>query len=386
MKRIFFLLLLALFAAGCNNKKSFTVHGLIKGKTEKYIYLNRVDVNTPVLIDSAKISGKGSFRFNVKAAEPDFYQLGFSKTNFITLLAEPQEKITLSFNSQNLYENYTVAGSPGSSKLKSLDASLAETKRKLDSLTTVYNKAAKEPGFKTIGPVLDAEFAGLAKAQRKKNIEFIINNINSLASIKALYQTLTPETYVLYEQNDLQYLKIVTDSLTRHYPNSKHVKALASDLKNEMNKMYAEKLGAMASKFPQAKLDPDLMNTDGKRIALSSLKGKYVLLTFWSFKSKECVVENLQLKQYYKLYHGRGLEIYQINVDESESDWQKAVGFDELPWISTREDDPRVLANARVFNVTTLPANFLFDREGNIIASNLHDKTLQLKLDQLFTK
>jgi peroxiredoxin len=386
MKRIFFLLLLALFAAGCNNKKSFTVHGSIKGKTEKYIYLDRVDVNTPVLIDSARISGKGSFRFNVKAAEPDFYQLGFSKTNFITILAEPQEKITLSFNSKNLYENYTVAGSPGSSKLQSLDATLAETKRKLDSLTTIYTQAAKEPGFEARGPALDAEFASLAKAQRKKNIEFIINNINSLASIKALYQTITPETYVLYEPNDLQYLKIVADSLTRHYPNSKHVKALASDLKNELNKMFTEKLGAMAGKFPQVKLDPDLMNTDGKRIALSSLKGKYVLLTFWSFKSKECVIENLQLKELYKLYHSKGLEIYQINVDESKSDWQKAVGFDELPWISTREDDPLVLANARVFNVTTLPANFLFDRDGNIIGSNLHDKTLQLKLEQLFTK
>jgi len=378
-------MLLALFAAGCNNKKSFTVHGLIKGKTEKYIYINRVDVNTPVLIDSAKISGKGRFRFTVKASEPDFYQLGFSGTNFVTLLAEPQEKITLIFNSKNLYENYTVSGSPGSSKVQSLDVTLAETKRKLDSLTLIYNKAAKEPGFETRGPALDAEFASLAKAQRKKNIEFIINNINSLASIKALYQTITPDTYVLYEPNDLQYLKIVTDSLTRHYPNSKHVKALASDLSKEMNKMYADKLGALASKLPQVKLDPDLMNIEGKRIALSSLKGKYVLLTFWSFKSKECVIENLQLKQYYKLYHSKGFEIYQINVDESEKDWKQAVGFDELPWISVREDDPRNLANARVFNVTTLPANFLFDREGNIIGSNLHDKILQIKLEQLFT-
>jgi peroxiredoxin len=386
MKRIFFLLLPALFLAGCNNKKSFTVHGSIKGKTEKYIYINRLDVNTPVLIDSAKISGKGSFRFTVKATEPDFYQLGFSTTNFITLLAEPQEKINLSFSTKNLYENYTVSGSPGSSKLQVLDTSLAGTRRKLDSLTTVYKQSAKEPGFETKGAALDAEFAGLAKAQRKKNIEFIINNINSLASIKALYQKLTPETYVLYEPNDLQYLKIVTDSLTRHYPNSKHVKALAADFKNEMNKMYAEKLGAMASKFPQAKLDPDLMNTDGKRIALSSLKGKYVLLTFWSYKSKECVIENLQFKGYYKLYHNKGFEIYQINVDESESDWKKAVGFDELPWISTREDDSRNLLNAKLFNVTTLPANFLFDKEGNIIGSNLHDKTLQLKLEQLFTK
>ncbi len=88
--------------------------------------------------------------------------------------------------------------------------------------------------------------------------------------------------------------------------------------------------------LPPAKLDPELKDIDGKRISLSSLKGKYVLLTFWSFRSKECIVENLQFKEYYKKYKNKGFEIYQINLDESEQDWKKAVKFDELPWISTQ--------------------------------------------------
>lgn len=386
MKRIFFLSLLTLFAAGCINNKSFTVHGVIKVKSKKYIYLNRIDVNTPVFIDSARINRNGRFHFTVKGFEPDFYQLGFSKTNFITLLAEPKEKIKLSFTSKNLYENYSISGSSGSEKLQVLDGTLAKTKMKLDSLTTLYNNASKEPGFDKRGPELNSEYSKLIKAQRKKNIEFIINNISSLAAIKALYQTITPETYVLYEPNDLQYLKIVTDSLTRHYPNSKNVQALARDLNNELNKMYTDRLGKMANELPQAKLDPDLENIDGKRIALSSLRGKYVLLAFWSFQSRECVSENLQLKELYKLYHSKGLEIYQINVDDSEADWRKAVQFDELPWISTREDDPRNPVNTRLFNVTSVPYNFLFDKGGNIIGTNLHNRMLQLKLEQLFSK
>lgn len=385
MKRILFLLLPALIAAGCNNNKSFKVKGVLKDRTEKYIHLNRIDVNTPVLVDSAKISKKGQFRFNVKATGPDFYQLGFSSTNFITLLAEPAEKINISFNSKNLYENYEISGSAGTLKLKELDTTLALTKKKLDSLTVVYNNAAKEPGFEAKVPALNAEFVRIAKAQRKSNIEFIIKNINSFAAIKALYQRLTPDTYVLYEPNDLQYLKIVSDSLTRHYPNSRQVKALARDLSNEMNRMKLQKIEAMAENLPQEKLNPNLKNLDGKRIAMSSLKGNYVLLTFWSFTSKECIVENIQLKEYYKLYHRKGLEIYQINLDENENDWKNAVRYDELPWISTREDDPRNPSTARLFNVKSLPSNFLFDKDGNIIGSNLHDRSLQLKLEQLFT-
>ncbi len=386
MRRILFLLAFACLAAACKNKDSFRVNGVIKGDSKKYIYINRVDVNTPVFIDSAKISKGGAFSFKVKASEPDFYQLGFSTGNFITLLADPGEKIGLSFNSANLYESYTVTGSEGSSKLRDLDNTLAVTKRKLDSLSTLYANASKEPGFDIKGPSLETGYNNLIKAQRKKNIEFIINNINSLAAIKALYQTITTDAYVLYEPNDIQYLKIVTDSLTRHYPNSRHVQALARDLKKEMDNFYAQKLETMANKMPQVTLDPKLLNLEGNRIALSSLHGKYVLLTFWSVRSAECIQENLQLKQLYKLYNKKGFEIYQINLDANETAWKTAVRYDELPWISTREDDPVNPANARLFNVTSLPSNYLFDREGKIIATNLHDRSLQLKLEQLFIK
>ena len=102
--------------------------------------------------------------------------------------------------------------------------------------------------------------------------------------------------------------------------------------------------------------------------------------------SKECIAENLQLKEFYKLYNKKGFEIYQINLDENESSWKSAVKFDELPWISTREDDPLNPKNALLFNVKSLPTNYLFDKEGKIIASNLHGRSLQLRLDQLFNK
>jgi thiol-disulfide isomerase/thioredoxin len=386
MKRILSLLTLVLITYGCNNKSSFTVEGVIKDKSKKYIYINRLDVATPVLIDSAKISRKGRFSLRIKAAEADFYQLGSSASDFITLLGEPGEKIKLVFEGKNLFEHYTVTGSAGSEKLRILDKDLADTKRKLDSLSTLYSKASGEPGFDIRKPLLEEQFNNLIREQRKKNITFIISNTGSLASIKALYQKINPETYVLYDPKDLQFLKIVTDSLTLHYPNSKHVQALARDFTKEMNQMYVNQIGQITKDLPQTKLDPVLINSDGKRIALSSLRGKYVLLTFWSLLSKECVAENLQLKEFYKLYNRKGFEIYQINLDQKEEDWKTAVKFDELPWISTKEDDPNNPVYAKIFNVQTLPTNYLFDKDGKIIGSNLHGKSLQIKLDQLFNK
>jgi thiol-disulfide isomerase/thioredoxin len=362
------------------------VNGIIKDSKEKYIYINLLDVDKPVLIDSAKISRKGSFRFSVKTKGTDFYQLGFSTKNFITLLAEPGEKINLLFKGKNLFENYKIDGSAGSEKLQTLDLTLADTKRKLDSLNIIYNKASGETGFDTRKSLIEAEYSDLIKAQRKKNIEFIINNVNSLASIKAIYQRINSDTYVLYEPYDLQYLKIVTDSLTRHYPNSKQVQALARDFEKEMNQLNFSRIEQLTKDKPRTELDPHLKDMAGNRIALSSLKGKYVLLSFWSVQSKDCITENLQLKELYKLYHKKGFEIYQINLDEDEPAWKAAVRFDELPWINTREDDPKDPKNAILFNVKNLPANYLFDKESKILTFNIHGRDLQLQLEQLFNK
>jgi len=384
MKRILFLLCLVLFFTGCTNKSSFRIDGTINGEKKKYVYVHRVEVNTPILIDSTKVSNSGKFSFRIKASEPDFYQLGSSNDNFITLLAEPGEKIRLEFKGKTLFQNYSVTGSEGSAKILALDSKLNHTKRQLDSLSTIYQKLSKEPGFEAKGPVLEAEYKILIDNQRKSNIEFIIKNLSSMASIKALYQRINSEAYVLYDPRDLQYLKIVTDTLTSRYPNSKNVQALARDFEKEMNQMYMRKLEQMTKDLPQTKLDPVLADVTGKRIALSSLRGKNVLLTFWSVGSKESVAENIQLKEYYKKYNKRGFEIYQINLDENEAAWKQAVKFDELPWISTREDDPLDPKNAILFNVRSLPANYLFDTEGNIVASNIHGRTLRLKLEQIF--
>ncbi|HUX94462.1 MAG TPA: TlpA disulfide reductase family protein [Bacteroidales bacterium] len=386
MKRLLFLLIIIIVYSGCKEKNSIKINGVIEGKKSGTIIINRLDLNTPVFIDSVKISKKGTFHLRVRSNEPDFYQVSLTPDNFITLLAEPGEKINLQFNSQILYDNYTVTGSAGSEKLRILDESLINTKKKLDSLSNAYTIASSNPGFDQRGPELETKFNELIKLQRKKNIEFIITNTTSLAAIKAVYQRIDPDTYVLYDPKDLQYLKILSDSLKKYYPNSKHVQALSRDFQSELTQMNANQLARLSEQLEPIKLNPDLKNPDGKRISLESLKGKYVLVTFWSVRSKDCINENTQLKEFYKMYNKKGFEIYQINIDADTSLWKSAVKYDELPWINTRENNPSDPATARLFNVRELPANYLFDKEGNIEATNLHGKTLKLKLEQLFNK
>ena len=384
MKKYFILIIPFLVLISCTNRNSFTVKGTLKSADKKVIYISRVNVNEIIPVDSAQIGKSGSFRFRIKAEEPDFYQVGDSTGDFVTLLASPGEKINLGFISKRLSENYTVTGSEGSEQVRILDMKLLETKTRLDSISDLYKKAEKEPGSEIKRKGFEDEYIRLMKEQRKFNIEFILKNMNSLAAIKAVYQKIDDQTYVLYESRDLQYMKIVSDTLNKYYPASKHTKALLSNFSQEMNRFYSRQLEQLSSTLPETKLDPNLKDINGRRVKLSSLKGKYVLLAFWSVGSRESVAENLQLKEFYRNYNRKGFEIYQINLDEDEEAWKAAVKFDELPWISTREDDPADPVNARLYNVKTLPANYLYDREGKVIATNLHGRTLQIKLSQLF--
>jgi thioredoxin-related protein len=384
MKRFVAFSIFVLLVAGCSDKNVFKIEGNLLNHEKGHIYLNRLDVDISVRIDSSKIRNNGTFKFKVKASEPDFFQIGFSDSDFITLLAEPGEKIKLTFKGKYLYDNYEILGSPGSEKIKVLDIVLANSKRKIDSLRTIYEQMLNKPEFNEKEKTIDEEFVRILKEQRKNNIEFILKNLSSLASIKALYQKIDENTYVLFDQRDLQFFKLVSDTLIYHYPNSKQAQALKKNFEKELNRMVINKIDQLAKDIPATTLDPDLKDLNGKRVALSSLKGKYVLLTFWSAASEDCIAENLELKQFYRTYSKKGFEIYQINLDPDEVTWKNAVKFDELPWISVREDDPANPVTARIFNVKSLPTNYLFDKSGNIIATNIHYKNLQLKLSQVF--
>ena len=384
MKKYLIPAIIIIVCFGCAKKKAIKITGNIPEKTSGYVYINRLDVNTPTLIDSVKINKNGEFKIKLKASVPDFYQVALAADNFITLLASPGENIDLTFSSRQLFDNYIVKGSEESEKVRFIDQSLIDAQKRLDSLSTAYNIASSEPDFETKGPELENIYNDVVKLQRRKNIEFILNNLTSLASIKAVYQRIDPETYVLYDPRDIQYMMHVADSLGKYYPNSKHVQALVRNFENELNTFNTSRIIAASEQIDQKELNPSLRNTEGRRISLESLRGKYVLLTFWSARSEDCVQENIDLKQFYRLYNRRGFEIYQINLDADEEFWKAAVKYEELPWISVREDDPTNPVVAQLFNVRELPANYLFDRSGDIIASNLHGRALRIKLEQLF--
>lgn len=384
-KKTVFFILLSLSIIACNNDSNIIITGNHHVKINEYLYLSRVNLNIPEFIDSVRLNKSGKFKIKIDYPEPVFYTIGFSSNEFITVVAEPGDRIHLEFMGKRLQNNYSVEGSVESEKVRMLDRKLGQTIIILDSLNTRYQEIIDKEGDSEKATEIEQEYINILNDQRNHNIAFILDNLSNLSSIKALYQKINENTFVLYQQRDLQYLKLVADSLGKYYPDITLTKSLKENLEDEINQMYIGRITSAAENLTPVSLDADLIDLNGKRVRLSDLmNNNYVLLSFWSAESKECIANNLFLKQMYQLYHNRGFEIYQVNLDTDESLWKNSVKYDELPWVSVREDDPSNPLTARMFNITSVPANYLFDQKGEIIGKDLLGRSLRIKLGQIF--
>lgn len=378
------MLLAVSLLAGCNNENKVVIKGSFTVPAEGVVYLDQSEVDRNIRVDSAMIK-RGQFKFVTEVTGPEFYQLRFTGNEFVALLVMPGENISLEIGKTPVAMNYTVQGSPGSADIRMLDQQLLVTKTRLDSISNIYNSlSANDMDIR--GAELQKTYTEAVEAQRKFNIKFVVENISSMSSIQALYQRIDENTYVLYQPRDLQYLKIVSDSLSVRYPVSRHVRALKENVTTELNQMYIDRISSIAMQMPETSSSPELPDINGKMVSVASLKGKYVLVSFWSTTSEESMNQLPVLRSIYNDYHRKGLEIYQISLDPDAERWKNVVRYEEIPWISVREPDPENPVYARLMNITYLPSNLLYDPQGNIINTNLTGRNLLIRMDQLFNK
>lgn len=373
MKNTFLALLCAtLFCCSCSNN-DVRVGGKFFGLTAKSVYLEQMTASGQTIIDSVELAKDGSYRFVIKNAPktPSIYNIIYNNERIPLLLTAGQSVTVGSMGS--VLANYTVSGSEESELLREFNREYITGMQELNAKVAAYAEA---------GESLKTEIAQLYTAKlreiKRNQISFIIKNKSAIAAVYALYQRLPDEKYLVNSESDLIYFRTVADAVSKRYPTSPFVVTL----RNDVARMEAQT--SLLNTIEERDY-PDIVADDmyGKQVKLSELEGNVILVDFWAAELGNSNALNADLKNIYEKYEADGFRVYQVSFDTSKATWIKAVQEQKLPWVSVCDFRGQASPIMGVYNVRSLPSNYLIDRNGRIVAKNVYSDALEEQLKKI---
>jgi peroxiredoxin len=338
-------------------------------------------------VDSVIPEKDGSFSFRTDTQTPSFYVLSMGSDDFLTLLAAPGEKIRVTASRRSLASPSEVSGSEGTSLMVDFRNKQQQVVSELEKLTKVYNDSILSKRLPFIMDSLDRKAGGIVSAFREKAVTMLEENSSSMVSVYLLNQQVVPGLQLFNPEKDHKIYYRIDSLLYAQYPESD----LVLDLHNFVSglRQSVSLTGTSGGTISVGDILPDiaLPDPDGDTISLSSKRGRIVLVDFWAAWCPPCREENPNLVRLYDMYHYRGFDIYQVSLDQRKEDWTGAIRNDRIGrWVHVSDLQYRDSEVVKRFGLSEIPASYLIDREGRVIAINLRGLNLQKKLEELFSQ
>jgi len=162
-------------------------------------------------------------------------------------------------------------------------------------------------------------------------------------------------------------------AVVRDYAERNPGSGIAQLMEARIARFRATAIGAVA---------PDLTGPSptGGTVNLRDLRGRHVLVDFWASWCAPCRIENRHYAELHRRYRDAGFEILAVSVDQNGNAWKAAIAKDEASWLHLSDLSGWKSPLAAAYNVTALPASFLLDPEGRIIAKDLRGEPLAAAL------
>ena len=379
------LILFSAFLPGCKNRTVEITGILESARPGEYLFIQELKSNKLVNVDSAIVPIDGSFEFTLKIDFPSFYLLKINQNNFLTMLLEPGEKIKMTSHFDSLNYPSVVMGSKGTKLLADYNKTVLKTINKVKVLSEIHDRNLGRSDFAFLVDSLDNAGDAYLAEMNTFTKNYIDNNLPSLTTLVVLYSQLAPGVYVMNPEKDLGYFEKVDSVLYNKYPAYDPVITLHNQVKDMIAYFDSQKMASAESEQKREAPEIALPGPEGDTIRLSSTRGSYVLLDFWASWCQPCRAENPNLVRAYTLYHNRGFQIYQVSLDKTREAWVKGIEDDKLgKWIHVSDLKYWSSSVVPLYGIESIPANYLLDSEGRIIASNLRGDALQRKLEELF--
>ena len=362
-------ILLLSFCDGNKKNSSFQLKGTLSDSKAETLYLEKLGSAKQVIIDSVILDENGNFEFTNYTPKIGFYRIKTNDKNFAMLVLDSADKVTITGSVKDLGNTFKVEGSPETTIFIEYNNLSKSRDIKLDSLNKAFqllmetNKMDSKR-MDSLSAIFETPYNSIINQSNILMVDKISKNTNMYSSIMAI-QALDPDKY-----SDLY--KSLDAGLSKKFPNDKNVIMFHE----VVERMLSTNVGQFAPEI-------SLPSPDGKEIALSSLKGKLVLIDFWASWCGPCRKEMPNVIKIYSKFKNKGFEIYGVSLDQDKEKWMEAITKDGINWPQVSDLKYWDNVAARIYNVQGIPYTVLIDKDGKIIAKNLRGQELEKKIAEV---
>lgn len=371
MKKFLLIFSVLLTILSCDSDpKGYVIDAKIDGVEDgKIVTLRTIKNNKPVMVDTTRVKN-GSFTFNGSLNIPDFHMLFIEneKGSLPFILENKELKITLYKDSLELSK---IEGSPENDVAHKFMQGVKQFKLKNDALNQELRNAQMNKDTVFL-KTFNQKRTELRNENNEFNIEYIKENNESLFAAFLLENLIQSRAIKIPEANEI--FKAFPERLKGSAPGLR--------VKEKIDATLATEEGAVAPDFTAP-------SPEGKEITLSKIRGKVTIVDFWAAWCGPCRKENPNIVKVYEKYHDKGLEIIGVSLDgnprqkDARQEWLNAIEKDGLKWHHVSNlnyfNDPV----AKKYNIRSIPATFILDSEGKIVAKNLRGPALERKISEL---